>query len=57
MVKQLIALVAAAGLAASFMQHLSQRQSRRRSREERRRHHEDVNRWEHEGGNLPPAAG
>lgn len=57
MVKQLIALVAAAGLAASFMQHLSQRQSRRRSREERRRHHEDVNRWEHEGGNLPPGAG
>ncbi len=55
MIKHVIALVAASGLAAKLVKHLSQRHQTRRSHEEGHRHHEEVSRWEAEGGNLPPA--
>lgn len=55
MIKHVIALVAASGLAAKLVKHLSQRHQTRRSHEEGHRQREDVSRWEAEGGNLPPA--
>lgn len=55
MIKHVIALVAASGLAAKLVQHLIQRQQTQRGRDEGRRHRDEVNRWEAEGGNLPPA--
>lgn len=55
MIKHVIALVAASGLAAKLVKHLSQRHQTRRSHEEGHRHHDEVSRWEAEGGNLPPA--
>lgn len=53
MIKHVIALVAASGLAAKLVHHLSQKRQVRRSRDEHRQHREDVSRWEDEGGNLP----
>ncbi|HEY0957092.1 MAG TPA: hypothetical protein VGE36_20225 [Roseateles sp.] len=55
MIKQVIALVAASGLAAKLVQQLIQRPQTQRGRDEGRRHRDEVNRWEAEGGNLPPA--
>lgn len=53
MIKHAIALVAASGLAAKLIHHLSQKQQLRRTRDEHKRHHEEVSRWEDEGGNVP----
>lgn len=52
MLKSVIALVATSALAVKLFQHLGQQ----RSRAERRLHHDDVHRWEAEGGNLPEPA-
>lgn len=52
--KSLIALVATSTLALKLVQHLSQKRQLRRVRDDRQRHHDDVTRWEGEGGNLPP---
>jgi hypothetical protein len=51
MIRSVIALIATSALAAKVIQHLGQQQRLRRQHE--RLHHDDVNRWEAEGGNLP----
>lgn len=51
-IKSVIAFVATSALALKLVQHLSQKQQRRRMPDES--HHTEVNRWENEGGNLPP---
>lgn len=51
MIRSVIALIATSALAAKVIQHLGQQQRLRRHHE--RLHHDDVNRWEAEGGNLP----
>ena len=56
MIKLVIALAAASGLAATLLQQLSRKHRARRSHDEGHRHREDVNRWEAEGGNLPPTS-
>lgn len=53
LIKSLIAVVATSALAMKLVQHLSQKQQLRRVRDDHQQHHE-VNRWENEGGNLPP---
>ncbi|MDR7331918.1 hypothetical protein [Roseateles asaccharophilus] len=55
MIKLVIALAAASGLAATLVQQLSRKHQTRRSHDEGHRHRDEVNRWEAEGGNLPPA--
>lgn len=55
MIKHVIALAAASGLVVKLLQHLGQKHQTRRGHEEGRRQRDDVNRWEAEGGNLPPA--
>lgn len=58
MIKSVIALLATSALAVKLVQHLGE-QRVRRVRGEGRQHHDDVSRWEAEGGNLPdtpPAA-
>jgi len=54
LIKSLIALVATSALAMKLVQSLSRNQQLRRVRNDRQRQHEDVTRWEGEGGNLPP---
>ncbi len=54
MIKLVIALAAASGLAATLVQQLSRKHQQRRTHDEGHRHRDDVNRWEAEGGNLPP---
>jgi Ni/Co efflux regulator RcnB len=55
MIKLVIALAAASGLAATLLQQLSRKHQARSHRDEGHRHRDDVSRWEAEGGNLPPA--
>ena len=55
MFKSLIALLATSALAATVVQHLGRQQRVRRLRHEGRQHHDEVSRWEAEGGNLPDA--
>ena len=55
MIKSLIALLATSALAATVVQHLGRQQRVRRLRHEGRQHHDEVSRWEAEGGNLPDA--
>ena len=52
MIKSVIALVATSALAVKMFQHLGE-QRVRRARHEGRQHHDEVSRWEAEGGNLP----
>lgn len=52
MIKSVIALVATSALAVKLFQHLGEHRVRR-ARHEGRQHHDDVSRWEAEGGNLP----
>lgn len=52
MIKSVIALVATSALAVTLCQYLGA-PSGRRARRERRQHHDEVSRWEAEGGNLP----
>lgn len=51
--KSIIALLATSALAAKLVKHLSQKHQLRRGRDDHQRHHDDVTRWEGEGGNLP----
>lgn len=53
MIKSLIALLATSALATTVVHHLGRQQRVRRLRHEGRQHHEEVRRWEAEGGNLP----
>lgn len=53
--KSFLAVLATATLAVKLVQHLSDRHHVRRVRDDHRRHHDDVTRWEAEGGNLPPS--
>jgi Ni/Co efflux regulator RcnB len=53
MIKPVIALIAASGLAAKLVHHLSRSHEQRRLQHEHARHRDDVSRWEDEGGNLP----
>ena len=50
-IKPWITLVITSGLMAALLRQLSLRQ---RARTEKLRLREDVNRWEQEGGHLPP---
>ncbi|WP_457426218.1 hypothetical protein [Roseateles sp. P5_E7] len=52
-IKSLIALLATSALATKLVQHLSRKNEQRRVRADHQRHHDDVTRWEGEGGNLP----
>lgn len=52
MIKSVIALVATSALAVKLFQHLGQTRGPR-ARREARPHHDEVSRWEAEGGNLP----
>ena len=54
LIKSIIAAIATSALALKLVQNLSQKRQLRRVRDDHRRHHEDVTRWEAEGGNLPP---
>ena len=54
LIKSLIALVATSALAMKLVQSLSHKQHLCRVRNDHQRQHEDVTRWEGEGGNLPP---
>jgi Ni/Co efflux regulator RcnB len=54
MIRSVIALIATSALAAKLVQHLSRQQRLKRLHHERQ-HHDDVSRWEAEGGNLPDA--
>jgi len=51
MIKPWIALVVTCGLMAALLRRLSLRQ---RARTEKLRLREDMDRWEQEGGHLPP---
>jgi hypothetical protein len=51
--KPVITLLATSALALKLVQHLSRKHHQRRVRDDHRRHHDDVTRWEGEGGNLP----
>lgn len=55
LIKSFIAALATATLAVKLIQHLSNRNQLRRVRDDHRKHHDDVTRWEGEGGNLPPS--
>lgn len=51
--KSVIVLLATSALATKLIQHLSQKHQSRPLRDDHKRHHDDVHRWEAEGGNLP----
>ena len=55
MIKRVITLLITSGLAAKLVRHLIQRQQTKRTVYEGRRQRDDLNRWEDEGGNLPPS--
>ncbi len=50
LLKSVIALLATSALAMKLVQNLSRQHRVRRVRDDHQRHHEDVNRWEAEGG-------
>lgn len=53
MFKSVFAFVAVSGLAAAVVRHLGRHHEQRRAHSEKRQFHDDVKRWEDEGGNLP----
>lgn len=53
MFKSVLALVAVSSLAAAAVRHLSRQHEQRRAHSEKRQFHDDIKRWEDEGGNLP----
>lgn len=53
MLKQILAVIAAAALAAQLAERLNHRRRLRRAHDERRQQRDALHRWEAEGGNLP----
>ncbi|MEO6281663.1 hypothetical protein [Roseateles sp.] len=52
-IKPFIVFLATSLLATKLVQGLSRKRHLRRVRDDQRRHHDEVTRWEGEGGNLP----
>jgi len=51
--KPVLILLATSALALQLVQHLRRKHELRRVRDDHRRHHDEMTRWEGEGGNLP----